>query len=117
MDDLELREALAFEVIGVADGSVYAPNDAEARENFLRGAKQAIANGPAYESSYEGMGLVIEAMERKGWDCAIEFAHSMAFVAFATIGHKPWEYIEREEALTAPRAVALAALAAIRSEK
>ncbi|MCA9180556.1 MAG: hypothetical protein KDA51_03865 [Planctomycetales bacterium] len=113
MNDLELREALAREVFDYGKvGGLFAEWGYSASSKLLR-----VDDLPAYESSYEGMGLVIEAMERKGWDCAIEFAHSMAFVAFATIGHKPWEYIEREEALTAPRAVALAALAAIRSEK
>lgn len=113
MDDLELREAVAREVFGLP--KVH-ETGVLCRQLFWSDSSPPHPI-PPYESTYEGMGLVIDAMERKGWECAIEFAHSMAFVAFARCGHKPWEYIEREEALTAPRAVALAALAAVRSEK
>jgi hypothetical protein len=124
VDDLELRAALAREVMGrkvhwlaEASGFWFEVADADRQKYgavpvfFERDGKV-----PAYESTYEGMGLVIERMRELGFRYVIHNAN-LEGRAFAAFGDASMSGIERGRAddQHLPRAVALAARAAVRS--
>lgn len=117
MDDLELREALAREVFG------YEP------EHFNKTLVRTEPVGeidftvPAYESTYEGMGLVIERMREMHYYVMMNTVPAGAYAVFRRAVDDP----DMIDPSVGPKfegyaddifcAVALAALAAARSEK
>ena len=121
--ELDAKLAVKFGYKISEDGTeVYQPDhgttsnfaDREVAEMYMR------AVVPSYSTTYEGMGLVIEEMRKRGWDVALHLPS-------VDCGHKPYVLLtgpeKRHDALsgpyeadTAPLAVAKAALAALEAE-
>lgn len=70
---------------------------------------------PAYSTTYEGMGLVLERMRGFGWYGSVKMSLDMSCYARFTRNASPKYHGFEVDADTLPHAVCLAALKAVRS--
>ncbi|MEK0313732.1 hypothetical protein [Cohnella sp. 56] len=69
---------------------------------------------PAYSTTWEGMRLVVEEMQRRGWDLGLFTDHEGWLAEFIILENGS---LAKGRAETAPHAVCLACIAAIEGQK
>lgn len=114
MTDRELDAAVSEVLFGAGTYNYQALGRTE-RNYVLRpaGPGTAWSKLPHYSSTWEGLGLVIEAMRELGFECdLITWAGGANSAKFGCPWDVPSSSQGMETAATAPRAVAMAALGA-----
>lgn len=119
---MDLRAAVAFEVMGYPDGSVFAPNNPKSAMDFKRGALESIAVGRAYERDLDAAFIA--------YDDIIGLAMVLSHHRELPTGYHRWQCRlegcgnynagkESHEALgdSAPEAICRALLVAVRARE